>query len=61
MKELRILGEVVNNLQAEMRELTTRAVCMHSRIARFEEFVKGEFNVDEPAAPVFTCDPADLT
>ena len=61
MKELKLLGEVVNNLHAEMHELTTRAACMHSRITRFEEFVRGDFNVDEPAAPVFTGDPADLT
>ena len=56
MKELRILGDIVANLHAEMHELTTRAVCMDSRIKRFEEFVRGEFNADAPAAPVFDSD-----
>ena len=41
MKELKLLGEVVNNLHAEMHELTTRAVCVRSRITRFEEFASG--------------------
>ena len=56
IKELKLLGQVVTNLHAEMHELTTRAVCMDSRIKRFEEFVRGEFNADTPAAPVFDSD-----